>query len=43
MNAAEQIQLSYINTTDTGINTFARWRQINAKDGKVLDEIFVGK
>ena len=24
-------------------NTFARWRQINAKDGKVLDEIFVGK
>ena len=24
-------------------NTYARWRQINAKDGSVLDEIFVGK
>ena len=24
-------------------NTYARWRQLDAKDGSVLDEIFVGK
>ena len=43
MNDAEQIQLSYINTTNTGINMIVSWLRFNGSQPIYINEITVNQ